>query len=251
MSAADSSLVSALKDLKLGSILSILSDVLGIISVLPILLSLPRMFMRAETPREMLRQMMPGIVPTVLLFTAALAVGIISLYFWFRASNEFKRHDERLGIGKIGAILSIIGTCIIIVSLLILFAFLPQMISMIRSAIEMPPGVTDEVVGRQFAMRFLSLIPIVVVTLIGGLIYLVGWILYGVMVMRLGEVQGLNPDFKYAGILMIAGALLSLIGNLAIIGLVLELVSLIMILVYSDMSIKSLTSSQAQATPTS
>jgi hypothetical protein len=71
------------------------------------------------------------------------------------------------------------------------------------------------------------------------------------MVMRLGEVQGLNPDFKYAGILMIAGALLSLIGNLAIIGLVLELVSLIMILVYSDMSIKSLTSSQAQATPTS
>ena len=247
---ATESLVSALKDLKLGSILSILSDALGIISVLPILLSLPRMFMRAETPREMWRQMMPSIVPTILLFAVALVIGIISLYFWFRASNNFKRHDERLGIGKVGAILSIIGTGILIISLLVLFAILPQIISTIGSMIEMPAGV-DEAAGRQLAMRFLSLIPVVMVMLLGGLIYLIGWVLYGVMVMRLGEIQGLNPDFKYAGILMIAGSLLSFIGNLAIIGLVLELVSLIMILVYSDMSIKSLTSPQAQAASTS
>ena len=244
MSATDS-IIAALKDLKLGSILSILSGVLGIISVLPILLSLPRMFMRTETPREMLRQIMPGIVPAALLFAAALVIGIISLYFWFRASNNFKRYDERLGIGKIGAILSIIGISIIVISLLILLATLPQIVSMIG----MPAGM--DAVGEQLAMRFLSLIPAVIVMLLGALIYSIGWILYGVMVMRLGEIQGLNPDFKYAGIIMIAGSLLSFIGDLAIVGLVLELVSLIMISVYSDMSIKSLTSPQAQATSTS
>ncbi len=242
MSATDS-IIAALKDLKLGSILSILSGVLGIMSVLPILLSLPRMFMRTETPREMWRQIMPGIVPATLLFAAALVIGIISLYFWFRASNNFKRYDERLGIGKIGAILSIIGVSIIVISLLILLATLPQIVSMI--------GMPMDAVGEQLAMRFLSLIPAVIVMLLGALIYLIGWILYGVMVMRLGEIQGLNPDFKYAGIIMIAGSLLSFIGNLAIVGLVLELVSLIMISVYSDMSIKSLTSPQAQATSTS
>jgi len=242
MSATDS-IIAALKDLKLGSILSILSGVLGIISVLPILLSLPRMFMRTETPREMLRQIMPGIVPAALLFAAALVIGIISLYFWFRASNNFKRYDERLGIGKIGAILSIIGISIIVISLLILLATLPQIVSMI--------GMPMDAVGEQLAMRFLSLIPAVIVMLLGALIYSIGWILYGVMVMRLGEIQGLNPDFKYAGIIMIAGSLLSFIGDLAIVGLVLELVSLIMISVYSDMSIKSLTSPQAQATSTS
>ncbi|MDK2373289.1 MAG: hypothetical protein QI197_07940 [Candidatus Korarchaeota archaeon] len=60
--------------------------------------------------------------------------------------------------------------------------------------------------------------------------------------MRLAEVKGLDPGFKWAGILYIAGVILGLIPNLGIVGTILGVVATILIYTYSKNSLEALKS---------
>lgn len=232
-------LVRAFKDLRLGSLLALLSDILLIASFLPLLMSMPTIFWRisrqeAQTSlRDLLVPMMPMAVSALALALAALVLGLVGLYLWYRASSSFKLYDEaKFSLGRIGAAMSIAGTLVLAISLAAIFYFLLSL----PPRYERPP---------EWGIRALAaLLPGVAGLLLGVIVYVIGWILYGIMVMRLSEIPGLSQDFRYAGILMIAGTVLSMLGSLGVIGVLVEMASLIMIFVYSDTAIKGLSPSQ-------
>lgn len=231
----DERLVGAFKSLKLGSILMLLSDILVIASFLPFVLTMPkfmRWISRQEAPRslrEILAPLMPGIVSTIILLLAALLIGLIALYLWYRASTGFKHYDDKFSVGRIGATLSLIGSLTLAISLAAVSYWV---------ILNLPPA-PQRPSEERIILALASLLPGVLGIVLGVVIYLIGWVLYGVMIMRLSEVPGAGPDFKYAGILMIAGALLSVLGSLGVLGALLEMASLIMIFVYSDTALKS------------
>lgn len=232
-------LLKGFKDLKLGSVLNLLSDVLVIASFLPMLLAMPRVMWRMsreEAPRslrEVLALLSPSIISIATLILAALIMGIAALYLWYRASDTFRRYDEaKFGLGRIGASLSLTGLSILFISLVaILFWVLSSLLT---------SGRVIEGVALGSVTTLLAIAGVV----LGVLIYVIGWILYGVMVMRLSEIPSVSQDFKYAGILMIASIVLSMLGSFVVVGALVEIASLIMIIVYSDAAIKLLSSPQ-------
>ncbi|MCS7102509.1 MAG: DUF973 family protein [Candidatus Korarchaeum sp.] len=234
----DMHLVEAFKNLKLGSILSLLSGILVIASFFPFLLAMPKMMWWAfhqEAPRslrEALTPLMPGILSAAILLLAALIIGIVAIFLWYKASVNFKHYDEvKFSLGRIGAALALIGSLVLTISLVATLS------SVLLSAPQRSP--------EGGALLVLNLLPALAGVIIGALTYVIGWILYGVMVMRLSEIPNLSPDFKYAGILMIAGVVLSILGSFGVVGALVEMASLIMIFVYSDTAIKRLSSAQS------
>ncbi len=228
-------LVKGFKELKLGAVLALLSDILVIASLFPLLLAMPRMMWwmsREEAPRslrEALAPLMPGMISAAALSVAALVVGIMALYLWYRASSTFRRYEEAMfGLGRIGAALALLGSLILVISLALIFLWIFNLSQM--------PWRSSDRVAVVLATPLLGAAGV----LLGALTYVIGWILCGVMVMRLSEIPGMSPDFKYAGIMMIAGSVLFFIPQLSIVGALVEIASMIMILVHSDTAIKRL-----------
>lgn len=234
-------LLGSLRDLKLGAVLALLSNVLALISFLPVLISIPRAFIRVprqEIPdsiREMLPTLLPVLFSTLILLSAAVTLEIISLYLWYRASDGLRKYDERkFGIGRIGAVIAFAGSLFTLISL-IYFSI---------TVLTHPPSLPSRVPLERLVGFFSRLIPGAVLFGVGALLGIIGLILYGVMIMRLSELSNLSPDFKYAGIFLIAGLILSLLGEFAVVGALVEMASLIMIWVYSDSAAKTMSSIQ-------
>ncbi|MEM2542976.1 MAG: hypothetical protein QXR35_05905, partial [Candidatus Korarchaeum sp.] len=191
---------------------------------------------REEAPRslrEVLALLAPSIISIATLILAALIMGIAALYLWYRASDTFRRYDEaKFGLGRIGASLSLTGLSILVISLV---ATLFWVLSSLLTSGRLIEGV---------ALGSVTTLLAIAGVVLGVPIYVIGWILYGVMVMRLSEIPSVSQDFKYAGILMIASIVLSMLGSFVVVGALVEIASLIMIIVYSDAAIKLLSSPQ-------
>jgi len=222
------SLVEGLKDLRTGALLEILSVVMLIVAFIPLFTMFP-------TPDVMGRETMPplGLMITQALLILALvfiavALSIVSFYKFYKAASHFKDYDpSRLGIGKTGVTLTIIAIVILIVSLLVMMGAISSMAP--SSGLRMAENL---LLGTFTSMIF--------VMLIAAILALVGSILFGIMIMRLGEVEGLEPGFRTAGIIYIVSIVISLIPFIAVVGFVLSLVSLILIYSYSGSSLKAL-----------
>ena len=158
-----------------------------------------------------------------------LALAGLAFYKFYKATGYLKEYDApRLGIGRTGILISLAGLGVAVIGLLVLVASVASIEASTRYQ------TFGSLLGLLFAIMGLLIIAAVLI--------LIGSILFGIMVMRLGEVEGLDPGFKWAGILYIAGIILGLIPKLGIVGTILELVSAILIYTYSKNSLEALKS---------
>jgi len=224
-SEADRSLLSGLKNLKLGALMELIAVLLVIISLVVLFFSIPSPTpMSPYPPTGMMNLAL--LLPAMLLVLVALVLVLVSYIIIFKATGDLKRYSpSRLGIGRTGMILQLLGLILIFLCV----------IAMVPTFAAIGPNI-----GINEVFTVLGAIAILVV--IAVVLLIVGSILFGVMVMRLSEVEGLDPGFKTAGILYIASVILSIIPVISVIGGILALVSMILIYIYSNSSIKRLES---------
>ncbi len=222
------SLVEGLKDLRTGALLEILSVVMLIVAFIPLFTMFPTLDVMGRETMPPLGLMITQALLILALAFIAVALSIVSFYKFYKAASHFKDYDpSRLGIGKTGVTLIIIAIVILIVSLLVMIGAISSMAP--SSGLRMAENL---LLGTFTSMIF--------VMLIAAILALVGSILFGIMIMRLGEVEGLEPGFRTAGIIYIVSIVISLIPFIAVVGFVLSLVSLILIYSYSGSSLKAL-----------
>ena len=140
---------------------------------------------------------------------------LIGFIYWFTAAVDLENYNSGLGIGKTGVILIIIGIILAIVGVLSLIGMGAAYLGMAEHPY---PGMG--------AMAFGGLIFFLG---IGGLLVLIGWILFSIMLIRLGDLEEVSDTIHTAGILYLIGIVLSLIPFLNVIGSILILVAVVMI----------------------
>lgn len=215
-------LIEALKGLKAGALLALFAVVVPTIVVVPTTLS-------GTIPVE-------GAVPgAILVFTV---FEIAAIILWLRATGKLREFDsQRLGIGRSGLMLHLIGLVIIVVDLLFLF---------VLAAI--PYGAEST-----------KLTPIILVLisalLAGAVLIVIGIWRFGTMLIRLSEIEGIEDGFKVAGILYMVAWLLKIIKSISIntsenmIGDTALFVALILIYTYSKRSIEKLQATSQPSSP--
>ncbi len=222
------SLVEGLEDLRTGALLGILSVIMLIVTFIPLFNMFPTLEVMGRETMPPLGLMITQALLILALAFIAVALSIVSFYKFYKATSHFRDYDpSRLGIGKTGVTLIIIAIVMLIVSLLV----------MIGTISSMAPSSGLRIAENLLLGTFTSMI---FVMLIAAILALVGSILFGIMIMRLDEVEGLEPGFRTAGIIYIVSIVISLIPFVAVVGFVLSLVSLILIYSYSGSSLKAL-----------
>ena len=209
-------LVEGLSKLRTGAIIILIGIILEVAGIFmaPGLLSIFAMTGAAPSPGLTLGAL---VTPLALLIIGVL-LGIVAFILWFSATGKLKAYDpSRLGIGRTGMILQLVGVILIFLGLL---AIVPVIFAAGST------GSPEMLIGAIYGM--LGLVGL------GAILALVGLILFGIMIMRLGEIQGVDPGFRTAGILYI----LTLIPY---VGPILQLIAVIMIYVYAGRSIEALT----------
>ncbi len=228
---ADDPLIRGLSDLKTGALFSLIVYALSFLVTLIVLAMMPHMTLLGMSPRMVpttsLAAFLGALSLIVVMGIIILVLAILAFYKFYKATGHLKEYDApRLGIGRTGILISLAGLGVIVIGFLILIASLASM------------GTST---GYQALGGFLgSLLAFIGLIIIAAVLIIIGSILFGVMVMRLAEVDGLDPGFKWAGILYIAGVILGLIPNLGIVGTILGLVSTILIYTYSKNSLEAL-----------
>ncbi len=230
---ADDSLVRGLSDLKTGALFSLIAYALSFLVLLIVLAMVPHIMIPGMGPRTIpttgLAALLGMLSLIVVMGIVILVLAVLAFYKFYKATGYLKEYDApRLGIGRTGILISLAGLGVIFIGLLVLVA------SMASIGASTGYQALGGLLGPLFAMMGLVIIAAVLI--------IIGSILFGIMVMRLGEVDGLDPGFKWAGILYIAGVILELIPNLGIVGTILGLVSTILIYTYSKNSLEALKS---------
>jgi hypothetical protein len=90
------------------------------------------------------------------------------------------------------------------------------------------------------ALAGLALLALVLVG-IGAVLAIIGFIFFMVMLLRLGEVEGISPTLKNAGVMLLVGFILSFIPVINIIGAIITLIAVVMIYRGAGESIHNLT----------
>ncbi|MET1101089.1 MAG: hypothetical protein ABWW69_01225 [Pyrodictiaceae archaeon] len=153
--------------------------------------------------------MVASIIGVLLAVLAGLVLQLVAFFIWLGASRLLRDYDpNRLGLGYTGMMLELAGFIVLIAGML--------------AAIVM--GFQGAPIAGVVLMASLFL---------GGVLVFIGIIFFGVMLLRLPEVEGVDPGFKAAGILFI----LSIIPG---IGLLLAAVSAILIYMASSRSLARL-----------
>ncbi len=233
------SLVSGLKDLKSGALFEIISVIILIIAFIPLFAMTSLLH-----PTTLSGPMGPNIMPlaglmitqALLIFGAALIaviLAIFSFYKFYKAASHLKEYDRsRLGIGKTGILLMIIAIILIIIAGAVAVGFFAA-ISLSTSAFVSTgsPAIGPTRIGGMGGL--IGAVSLILLVIIAGILALVGSILFGIMIMRLGEIENVEPGFKTAGIIYIVSVVLSLIPYTAIVGFILSIVSLAMVYSYS------------------
>ncbi len=213
-------LIEGLSKLKTGALLALIALILSIGGFLlsPGLFSLLGAMGGGLPPEAVIGSLLIGL--GVSLFGGILA--IIAFFIWFSATGSLKRFDpSRLGIGRTGMLLQLIGAILVILGLLVIVGG----IASVGAAAATTPSPETLIMGT--VLGGLGLVGL------GGVLALIGLILFGIMLTRLAEIEGVDPGFKTAGILYIL-TLVPYIGG------ILGLVAIIMIYVYSKRSIETL-----------
>ncbi len=217
------SLVDGLEKLKKGAILAIAGDLLAIAGIVFAFLSVGAGF----NPGDMsVFFMVFGIILIPLLI--ALVLGILAFVFWFQATGRLKEINDDLGIGRTGMLLQLAGIALILLSLLSIIPIL--------SAAPPPhyqPGMDFPAIG---AMA----VGMVLFMGVGGLIAIIGAILFGIMLLRLPKVEDVDQGFSTAGIFYLISIVASVVFAAA--GIILMFVTLILIYIAADRSLKNLQS---------
>ncbi len=222
---ANDSLVRGLSDLKTGALFSLIVYAFFFLLMLIALAMMPHIMipgMGPGFPSAGLAAFLGVLSLIAVMGIVIIILAVLAFYKFYKATGHLKEYDApRLGIGRTGILISLAGLVVITVVMLIL---IPSM------------AISGRLGGLSTMFAFLGLM------IIAAVLIIVGSILFGVMVMRLGEVDGLDPGFRWAGILYIAGVILGLIPNLAMVGTILGLVSAILIYTYSKNSLEALKS---------
>ncbi|MEM3870170.1 MAG: DUF973 family protein [Candidatus Korarchaeum sp.] len=227
-----SDLRKGLSDLKVGALLSLLTYVILLVALLSSLSLLPMFtLMLGQLELTSLISVMPLLSIVLLAVLAALVTSLAAFYKFFRATGHLKRFDApKLGIGRIGVLLGIVGAVVILLGSISLMS-----LTMTSASLNAPLE----------SLEYLSpygLYAFTGVLVVGAIVIVIGEILFSVMVMRLGEVEGLDSGFRTAGILYLAGILIAFIPLVSLLALVLEIVALILIYRCSESSLRFLAS---------
>ena len=160
-------------------------------------------------PRNLLVDIRKILPQTILL----VSIPFLSfLLLFIKAASLLRRFDVRLGIGRAGLFLELIGLLIIL-----LWIFTSP--------------VSDS--RTEFISWILTFLPL----FFGALLLFLGGLGFSMMVMMLGEIEGLEEGFRLAGIIYMAGIFFSL--TIPIAGQAMNLLSMILIYVYSRRSLRS------------
>ncbi|MCW7078130.1 MAG: DUF973 family protein [Canidatus Methanoxibalbensis ujae] len=213
-------LVEGLKKLKLGALLYLVAIVVLLAGMGIVFASLMLM------PGGQTMPMDPGSIALMISFVGAIliivaviiAIVITAYVMWFIATGHLKRHNSALGIGRTGMIFQIVAVVLLIIEEIISAALTQN-----------PAAIVGAVLG------FFDSISI------AFLLYLVGEILFGIMVMKLAEEPNVESGFKVTGILYIVAIVLTLIPFIGAVGCILSLVSVILIYIFAGRSLETLT----------
>jgi hypothetical protein len=141
---------------------------------------------------------------------------LVGFIYWFMSAGRLKEYDQRLGIGRTGVLLVVIGIILLIfggaIAATSLLTLSKHMIS---------EGIPYY--GLAALGGFIAILGI------GGILIFIGWILFSIMLMRLGDLEDVSGSIHTAGILYLIGVILSIIPYANFIGLILTLVAVILI----------------------
>lgn len=169
---AMSELSEGLKKLRLGSLFYLLAFTVSWTSIL---------FMIALGPTAtgfMSLALIASLGVFAFLIVFAMALSIASFIYFFMATGALRKANERYGIGRKGMILILVGLILISVSFLMTAILTP-------------------------ATNAMAVVGILVLLLIASaVVILIGVILFGIMLLRL---ENVDPRFKTAGILYFVG----------------------------------------------
>ncbi|MEM4582074.1 MAG: DUF973 family protein [Candidatus Korarchaeum sp.] len=228
-----SDLRKGLPDLKVGALLSLLANVILLVALLSSLSRLPMYPPTLGQPELLFLAFMVASASFMLLVVvAALVTSLVALFKFLRAAGHLKRFDApKLGVGRIGVLLEIVG---------VVMALLGLIASMSLSMTSAP------LTGSRYSSSSVgAVIGLVLALVVGAIGTVIGKILFSVMLMRLGEVEGLDSGFENSGILYLADTLVAFIALIAsnlvsLLALILEIVAFILIYRCSENSLRSL-----------
>lgn len=224
-----------LSDLRTGALLNLIAYaiiLIAVLSFLPLVL-LPYMSIsRIGEISRPLGMIISALVSIGIVILVAVIMFIISFYYFFRSTGHFKSFDPKLGIGRTGMMLQLMGLIILIIGLL---AFL--MLSAITKVS------ATRALGETHG-PFILIFAMLGVMFIAAVISFIGGLLFGVMLTRLGEVEGLS-EFRTAGILYIVALVLSVIPFISLAGMAIGIVAMILIYTYSGRGLRSIESSRS------
>ncbi len=239
------SLVSGLRDLKSGALFEIISVIILIVAFVPLFAMTSIRPMALSGPMGPRMMPLTGLMITQVLIISGAALiafilAIYSFYKFYKAAGHFKDYDRsRLGIGKTGVLLIIIAIILIIIAGAVAIGFFAMASVSIGTLVSSGPKPMIGPMGG-FGGLIGAAISLLALVIIAGILALIGSIFFGIMIMRLGEIENVEPGFKTAGIIYIVSVILSLIPYIAIVGFVLSIISLVMVYSYSGRSLGSL-----------
>ena len=211
-------LIAGLRKLRTGALISLIAVILIIVSLSIIIFS-AGFFMLGPgaSPYPPMAMITGTVMFSLVVIGIAAVLGLIAYILWFMATGHLKRYNIRWGIGRVGMTLQIIALAIIALALIII---LP---TTIIGGFKVFPGVFAGFMGIMF---------------VGGILSIVGAILFAIMLIRLPEEPKIDSGFKVAGIFYLLGLIVSLIPTINIVGLILSIVAVIMIYTSSGNSLK-------------
>ncbi len=204
-------LVAGLKNLKTGAMVSLISIILALVSVVLVISSVG--MVNPGNPKAFLLAM-SAMGSFVVILIAAVVLGIVGFVLYFMATGHLSRYDPRLGIGRWGMTLQIVG---------LILVFVPVIL------------IVGAIASHAILSAILASIGLMV---LGGLLIIVGAILFGIMLIRLGEDPNVDSGFKMAGIIYLVGIILSFVAGA--IGEILGIVTTILIYISAKNSLERL-----------
>ncbi len=211
-------LVEGLKDLKKGALLNLLGVLFVFLGMGAVIATVGFAPMKEVEPEKFVG-MMAILGVFALLFLVAVILSLISFVMYFMATGHLKNYDEKYGIGRLGLILEIIGVLLILIPLLFALATAGR--------------------GMHEGAMFGAFMAVIGFVFLGAIALIVGAVLFGVMLMRLGDVES---DFKVAGVLYFVGMILSFFTG--IIGAILGIATTILIYVSANSALKRISAEQ-------
>ncbi|MEM4700503.1 MAG: DUF973 family protein [Candidatus Nezhaarchaeales archaeon] len=187
-------LIAGLEKLRGGALLSMISTALaaaalGVILCVASSIGPGRPWLEAVALHEV-----AAASAALIMALASLVLAVAAFVYWFMASGDLKRHSPRLGIGRTGMVLSLVGVALLLLVL-------------VAGAAALAPSLPRQPADLEAVARVA--VAMVAGALASAAIVVVGGVLFGVMIIRLADEPGVQRGFAKAGVLFIVGLVLS------------------------------------------